>query len=167
MKLLEGRPRLRFALAFALLAGVGLTVLHAFVFPSDAFDAYLAQNAALATSVMRLLGFDVTVDGQLIAFEGSVSRFERACDVSQVVLLHACAVLAFPQGRRRLLAVLGGTAVIFVANLVRVGTLLCVGAYWPTAFEAVHLYLWPVLLLLLAMGMWFAWARRSAGGELP
>jgi len=161
MGFLEQRPRLRFVLAFVGLAALGMGVLHLLVYPSEAFQRYLGASASTATTLMGWLGFDARAEGRRMFFESSSSSFERTCDASQTILLYACAVVAFPHGRRRVVAVLLGIVALLAVNVLRVGSLLCLFEYWPSVYDAAHLYLWPVLLLLLSIAMWVAWARRS------
>lgn len=166
MPFLESTPRLRFLALFALMASAALAFLHAVVYPSAAFDRYLEWNALLAVKLLGSFGFDTSTEGPFMRFDGLYSRFERACDVSQTLSIYTCAVVAFPNGRRRLAAIAVGVAVVESVNVTRVATLLCIEAYRPAAYDVIHLYVWPVVLLGSTMLVWFAWARRSVEGEL-
>ena len=51
-----------------------------------------------------------------------------------------------------------------VVNIVRICSLYYVGVYSPSSFELAHLEIWPAIILLVALGIFFGligWERRS------
>jgi len=97
-----------------------------------------------------------------------------ACSGADALALCAGAILGFPATwRLRLAGVAGGTGMILVLNTVRIGTLGQAVAS-PQTFAALHLYVWPALLVLAIAGYVFGWMRvaetprdRRASDSLP
>lgn len=81
------------------------------------------------------------------------------CSGADALALCAGAVLAYPvRWRARLAGVAGGLTLILVLNTLRIGTLGLVVAS-PARFNALHLYLWPALLMLAIAGYVLGWMR--------
>lgn len=84
-----------------------------------------------------------------------------ACSGADALALCAGAILGFPAAwRSRLAGVTGGVALILLLNTVRIGTLGRV-ADSPQMFAALHLYVWPALLMLAIAGYVFGWMRLA------
>ena len=75
-------------------------------------------------------------------------------------LLFVSAIVALPAPWRRKLVALGaGVAILAAVNLTRICSLYYVGLYAPAAFDAIHLEVWPLILVALAVATFVAWAR--------
>jgi exosortase/archaeosortase family protein len=82
-----------------------------------------------------------------------------ACSGADAVALCAGAVLAYPvRWRARLSGLAGGIVLILVLNTLRIGTLGAAAAS-PVWFEALHVFVWPALLVLTIAGYVFGWMR--------
>jgi exosortase/archaeosortase family protein len=86
------------------------------------------------------------------------------CSGADVMALAAGVIMAYPASWRRRL---GGVALVLPAllllNIVRIGTLSRVAAS-PALFEALHLYVWPGLLMTACAALVVGW-MRSAGNH--
>lgn len=97
-----------------------------------------------------------------------------ACSGADALALCAGAILAYPATwRQRVTATTVGVAVILALNILRIGTLGRAAAS-PVLFETLHVYVWPVLLILVIAGYVFGWMhlvngrwRVSSGGPAP
>lgn len=79
-----------------------------------------------------------------------------ACSGSDAIALCAGFIWAYPaRWQARAAAVAGGMALILALNTIRIGTLGLVTA--PVVFDALHVYLWPALLILAIAAYVFAW----------
>ena len=88
-----------------------------------------------------------------------------ACSGTDALALCLGAILAYPvRWSARLAGVLGGTALILALNSARIGT-LGLAAATPGWFNALHLYIWPVVLTLAIAGYVFAWMRMADRGQ--
>jgi exosortase/archaeosortase family protein len=82
-----------------------------------------------------------------------------ACSGADALALCAGAILAYPAPwRSRAGGAAGGVGLILVLNTIRIGTLGRVAAS-PTWFTALHVYVWPGLLMLTIAGYVFGWMR--------
>src|SRR5579872_1426439 len=121
------RARLRFAVVFAVVGGVLLT-LYSFPYAEhgvreDWFARYLALYARLAGLVLRVFDSGVRVVGNDIVGRTSLT-VAKNCDAMDVTLLFAAAVVAFPATwRRRLAGIAAGVAGITAVNVLRIASL--------------------------------------------
>lgn len=93
-----------------------------------------------------------------------------ACSGADAIALCTGFILAYPTAwRARMGAAAGGLALILALNTLRIGTLG--RATSPAWFEALHVYLWPALLILAIAAYVFTWMRRVdapfPGGGAP
>jgi exosortase/archaeosortase family protein len=93
-----------------------------------------------------------------------------ACSGTDALALALGTVLAYPVAwRSRLLGAAGAAALILALNTLRIGTLGRAAAS-PAWFEALHVYIWPVVLTLAIAGYAFAWmtvADRRRSRDQP
>ncbi len=88
---------------------------------------------------------------------------ESDCNGIEATLLLLCAVLAFPASwRARLVGAAFGLLVIQGLNLVRIISLVYLSQWDESVFKWTHEYLWPGLLILVALGI-FGWWMRALG----
>lgn len=123
-------------------------------------------------SALRLDGFEIHAVLPFTQFQGRIAarafgapvlpiEVTLACSGADALALCAGAILAFPAPwRSRLAGVTGGITLILLLNTMRIGTLGRVAAS-PAWFSALHLYVWPAVLVLAIAGYVFAWMRRS------
>ena len=157
------RARLRFAVVFAVVGGVLLT-LYSFPYaehgvPEDWFVRYLAIYARLAGLVLRIFDSGVHVVGNDIVGRTSLT-VAKNCDAMDVSLLFSAAVVAFPaRWSRRFVGIGVGVAALTVVNVLRIASLYFVDLRWPSAFETIHAEVWPLAIVVLAAAAFLAWTR--------
>ena len=153
----------RFMLTYALIAAV-LFSLYCFPFEffgvtGDWLSPYLAAYARLAGACLHVFEPTLVVVGNTIVGRFSLEII-RSCDAIEVNLLFASAVLAFPAPlARKASALVVGLAALVALNILRICSLYYVGVYAPTAFERLHLEVWPLLLIGAATLAFFLGAR--------
>ena len=90
-----------------------------------------------------------------------------ACSGTDVLALCLAAILACPvPWRARLAGAAGGIALVLALNTARIATLGHAAAS-PALFQALHLQVWPAILVLATAGYVFAWMRKSLGVGAP
>jgi exosortase family protein XrtM len=157
--------RLRFALVFALSAGVLLTI---YSFPyaehgmrEDGFTWYLGAYARLSGWVIRLFDPSAHVAGRDIVGRTSLT-IAKYCDAMDVNLLLIAAMLACPSPwKHRLVGIVAGVGLLSVVNVARIVVLYQIGVHAPGAFEFVHAEVFPMLMVVLAVGVFVVWSRWS------
>ena len=83
------------------------------------------------------------------------------CSGTDVLALCLAAILACPVSwRSRLAGSAGGIALVLALNTVRIATLGRAAAS-PALFQALHLQVWPAILILATAGYVFAWMRGA------
>jgi exosortase family protein XrtM len=159
--------RLRFAVVFALSAGVLLT-LYSFPYAEhglreSGFTSYLGAYARFTAWIIRLFDPSAHVAGTDIVGRTSLT-IAKYCDAMDVNLLLVAAMLACPSSwKQRLVGIVAGVALISVVNVVRIVALYQIGVHAPRAFEFVHAEVFPLLMVVLAVGVFVVWSRWSRG----
>ena len=84
-----------------------------------------------------------------------------ACSGADALALCAGAILAYPASwATRLRGAAGGIVLILVLNTVRIGTLGRAAAS-PRLFNALHVWIWPAILVVAIAAYVFAWMRDA------
>jgi exosortase H (IPTLxxWG-CTERM-specific) len=150
---------IRFALTFLF-----LILIFAILTATAAADRVIHQPlsrlvAFFSTSILSVFG-TVSRSGTFVVFNGFSAIIIEACDGVLPAYIYLSAVLAFPSRMdQKLWGIFIGIPAIFTINLIRVITLMMVGAYWPDLFERVHIYVWQALVVALSMALWVLWAE--------
>jgi exosortase/archaeosortase family protein len=113
-----------------------------------------------------LVGFQ---QGLVAAMGFSASRVfvSLECSGAEVMALCAAVLLSYPVAWRvRLAGAAGGVGLLLLANAIRIGIL---GRFVTSAFfSLLHLYVLPVILIVIAAGYafaWMAWSMRGGGSK--
>ncbi len=129
------------------------------------FTTFLAQlSAALITP------FDsaVTSFGKILQFtdSGFAVSIEAGCNGVEATIVLIAAVVAFPASwKARIVAILSGFFAIQVLNIARIISLFYLGNWNLEIFSWVHLYLWPVLIMLDVLIVFMVYLRYLSGGS--
>lgn len=90
-----------------------------------------------------------------------MDQHRDACNGILPTYIFVAAILAFPSSwREKGIGLMIEIPAIFAINVVRVVTLMCLGASYPDLFEQVHIYVWQTLVVALSMAVWLFWAER-------
>jgi len=156
---------LRFGLTFGLVTAIYYVLALTPWVDGDLFPAYLRANAWVSNALLNWLGQSCQADGTTIRSPQFAITIKRGCDALEPSWLFCAAVLAFPAPwRRRLPGMAVGVAAILTLNLVRIVSLYFIGIHFPGFFETMHLEIWPVVFIIVALLLWFvwiSWSRRS------
>lgn len=149
----------RFCGLFALFTVLGFAVIYAaqgvLVAPLNRHLAWMAEQC------LGLFAAHVSSSGPTVTMSGFSVEIRSNCNAIYEVGLYAAAVLAYPASlRERLVGVAAGAAVLYAVNLIRILTLLALGAVQYSWFEVAHLYVWQTLFLLVVATCWFGWVSR-------
>lgn len=157
---------IRFCVTFLLLTG-----FYAAVFSTPFVDRVLHEpmSRLVAASSMPLLHLfgEPQRAGTYLIFNGFQAEILDACNGVLPTFLFLAAVLALPSSwRAKLWGAAIGVPAIFVINVVRVVSLMILGALRPDIVERVHIHVWQTLVVILAMGLWVFWAERFVRPQL-
>jgi exosortase H (IPTLxxWG-CTERM-specific) len=123
------------------------------------FTSLLARISAAI-----ILPFDNTVIayGKVLQFKdsGFAVSIEAGCNGVEATIVLIAAVVAFPASwRARLVAIVLGFVAVQGLNLVRIVSLFYLGNWNMEFFTWIHLYLWPVLIMLDVLIVFIVYLR--------
>jgi len=133
------------------------------------FHDYMAQPVAVAFAMisghaLNLLSLKATATGTLLSVEGFAAQIDDVCTGIFVIAIYLSAVLAYPsRPGEKLKGFLLGASAILILNMMRVVSLMYIGRYFPTLFEAAHLVVWQSLIIFSALLVWIYWTERFVG----
>ena len=152
---------LRFLLIFAVLMVLYYLVTTTHLMEQRFFPWYLNATANVSGRILHLGGSGVKIDGKSLDDpdnQGSVT-VERGCDAVASTALFVSAVIASPAPwASKIPAILGGTFILMVVNIIRIVTLYLTRIYWTRAFDVMHLDVWQAAFIFLAIMLWAFWA---------
>jgi len=156
------RASVRFGILFLLLVSLFTYLASTQIAWKYVHDPLCEWVAWTAVPFLALWG-EASSAGSLLNLDGFSVSIVDACDGVLPSYIYLSAVIAFPsRWRDKLWGILLGLPAIFLINLIRVVTLVIVGARWPDLFEGVHIYVWQALVIALSMALWILWAERFA-----
>jgi len=121
----------------------------------------LRLNWTEAHVLLPLTRVQAVAAGALLGPSALPVEVTLACSGADALALCLGAVLAYPvRWRTRLTGAAGGVAVILGLNTLRLGTLGRAAAS-PAWFHALHVYVWPAVLLLAIAAYAFAWMHLA------
>jgi exosortase/archaeosortase family protein len=166
--------RTRFVVAFVVLAGCMLAFYY---FPRTAESSverltadYLRLYTRMVSWPIRLFDREASAHGNLIAGRFSM-QIVKSCDAMEGNILFVSALLAVSAPwRRKAVALLVGLCALVGLNLVRLFVLYWVGVFVPSAFDFLHLDVWPLLMIAFAaadFALCARWTRQDAIARGP
>lgn len=121
-------------------------------------------TASLAGAFLELWGYAPLVRGELITLSGFTVRIVGECTSLYATLLLGSFILATPVAwGRRLAGIVAGGALIEVLNLARIALVIRTGAFHPSLFQPVHVFLGQVVMLAMVAGCCLVWKERAEG----
>ena len=120
---------------------------------------------SISTVILAAIGEKTQSVGTLIQSPAFAVDVKNGCNGIEAALLLVAAMLAFPAtGKQRALGIAAGLGVIQGVNLFRIVSLFWLGVHHRNVFELFHAAVWQTALILLAVGIFLAWSRRTSGG---
>jgi exosortase H (IPTLxxWG-CTERM-specific) len=154
-------PVWRFGLKFAGLMGLYYVLVLTPVCDRLLYE-YLRASAWLANGILNWLGQDSHVSEVTIRSARFAISVRRGCDAVEPSWFFCAALLAFPApSTRKFWGIVAGVAVLQVMNLARIVSLYFIGFKYPGAFGPIHLEVWPVVFILVAISLWLSWIKWS------
>ncbi len=155
-------PRVRFIVVFLLLLAIFEFALLIDVVDRDVVIPFTSSIAIVSGAIIRIIHPGLHVIGTTISAPCFAVDIRNGCNGVEATLFVVAAVLAFPASLpKKLIGVVIGTALIQLANLVRVVTLFLIGCHRRAWFEAFHLAVWQTAIFALAVGFFIVWSRQS------
>ena len=148
-----------------------LIALYAALFNTPLFERFvhapMSRLVALCSLPLLSLVGDASLRTTFLEFNGFRGVIVEACNGVLPIYIYLAAVAALPSGwPQKLWGALIGVPVIFIVNVIRVISLMILGATRPDIVERIHIHVWQTLIVALAMGIWIYWAERFVRPEL-
>jgi exosortase H (IPTLxxWG-CTERM-specific) len=156
-------PVLLFLGLFALLMGVFYIILLSQWFTVHINPYILSANANLSVMLLNLFGQQTQAFSETIFSQSFSISIARGCDAIEAMGLFSCALLAFPaRWKAKVTGLIIGIVLLFVLNIIRIVSLFLAGVYYPSLFDMIHLEVWQVIFILIALVLWMIWLRYVA-----
>ena len=130
------------------------------------FTTFIAKVSA---GVMGFFDDSVISFGKVIQSKtsGFAVSIEPGCNGVEAVIVLAAAILGFPASwKQKAVVLVLGFFAIQVMNLARIITLFYLGQWNHAVFEWFHLYIWPVLIMIDVLLVFWLWIRYL-GNQTP
>ena len=158
-------PLVRFIGAFVLLMGLFYLLAATRSYDQWVFEPYVEWSAEASAGLLRWIGYrEVTVRGASLTSPRVNLEIDRGCDGIEPTALFLALILAFPAPfRRKLPALVLGIPLLVGVNLARVASLYLVGLHYPRLFHVMHVDVWQMLFILVAITIWAGWLQWATG----
>ncbi len=125
-------------------------------------DPFTSSIARLSAWIIMPFDDSVIAFGRVISdgANGFAISIESGCNGVEATIVLVAAVVAFPASwRQRALAIVLGFVAVQAANLARIISLFYLGQWNLEVFTWIHLYLWPVLIMLDVLFVFMVFIR--------
>jgi len=127
------------------------------------FEPMARGIARIASGLLGLFSINAQADGAIIRTGSFAALVDTNCTGLFVIFIYLSALLAYRSGtREKLIGVALGFGALFVLNLVRVASLVVVGAVRPDMLNVAHYLVWQSVMIVAALCLWLFWAERVA-----
>ncbi len=119
--------------------------------------------ASISAGLVQPFDSSVITHGKILQFgdSGFAVSIEAGCNGVEATIVLIAAVVAFPAPwKTRLAAILLGFLAIQALNILRIISLFYLGNWNLEIFTWVHLYLWPVLIMLDVLVVFVLYLRH-------
>lgn len=114
--------------------------------------------ATVSGKFLALIGYPNEVFGDLISSSQFSVSIKKGCDAGEPMAIFIAGIVAFPALIRKKFIGLGiGLFILFLLNVIRIASLYIVGIHYPDFFESMHLAIWQVAFIFVAILLWFLW----------
>ncbi len=159
----DKHPAILFIAKFIGVYGVFYLIISLDYFRSNIHPVISNINAVIASFGLNILGENTIVSTNDIIQSSYFSvNIQQGCDAIEPMGLFIASIVAFPAiVRNKLLGVVLGVGVLFVANIIRIESLFLIGSKSPHLFEIMHKDIWPFIFIVLTISLTFLWIRKA------
>ena len=96
--------------------------------------------------------------GQVINSPQASISIGLGCDGLDPVVIFFAAVIATPvKWLYKILGILIGSLIIYIANFLRIIGLYYIRIHWPESFDSMHFEIFPVVFIILSIVLYGIW----------
>ena len=161
----SNKKHLRFFLYFIIffIAGQALNFL---LFPITDSVQFKLLNAKVASNIINTVSpsENSVVEDRVIRSGRHAVEVGWGCEATDGMITLGAGVLALQiPFLGKLIGLLLGSFVIYIANLCRIVSLYFILKYGPQFFDFFHIYVGQVFLIIIAISFFILWAKRFHG----
>ena len=152
----------RFALTFTFLFLALFTIELLDPVQAAVIQPFTGWLADISAALIMPFDAHVSAHGRIISDSqtGFAVSIEAGCNGVEAAIVLIAGVLAFPAAwRQKFLAIGGGFLAIQIMNIARIISLFYLGQWNLDLFTWMHLYLWPVLIMLDVLVVFLIYLR--------
>ncbi len=154
----------RFLLLFILIAAVSYLIIYLPPVRAYLVGPFTVGITWVAGGLIQLFGGEVRIVGNMLSIPGFAVQVLDMCNGVEATLVLWSALLAFPAPwLYKIKGLIIGTLAVHSVNIIRIISLLYLGAYDREWFHWAHWYLWDVLIMLDVLIVFLAWLRFMPG----
>jgi len=123
---------------------------------------FMREITALILGVLLSPLGKTEVSGAKLSFNGFTVEIIDECTVIFSAIVYCSCVLAYPTTlKRRAIGIILGVPCLYAINLLRLFILAIVGAFYPSMFEFVHVYLWQASFIIFVILIFLLWLKMT------
>ncbi len=160
----KGNPAVRFVSVFIILLIIYFSFTQSGWFIDGFFPPFQHLNVELIAGLLQWIGEPVTYAKENIFAPTFTLAFVRGCDALDPTATFICAIIAYPTSIvHKLWGIATGISAIFVLNIGRVISLYYIQLHIPDWYHVMHLHVWQVTFVIIAIALWAMWASALPG----
>lgn len=131
--------------------------------PADARLWVQEVTTVTAAALIEGAGVEVAREGTQLFLTGITLVVDWACTAVTILALYVSLLLAHDApARLKATGIAVGTAVLFVANQLRILATALAAEYWPDVLYIAHDYLFQISMVVVTVALWIWWIDRVA-----
>ena len=134
------------------------------VLPDGRLDTWLSiTGVKLAAAGLSFLGWEIETTGRFIACVGNRGvEIQNGCNGMDLLGLYAGFIIAYSGNmKKRVMFIIGGIGLIFIANVFRIAFFALSNLYYPQYWDSVHNYSSYVFFYPIVLTLWYLWTTVS------
>ena len=156
----------RFIILFLLILLGFYCIVYLPVTREYAIGPFTYGITSLSGWLIQLFGGDVVIQGNILKIPNFAVQVLDMCNGVEATIFLWAALIAFPAPvLYKIKGIIIGTLTVHILNIIRIISLLYLGAYKPEWFHWVHWYLWDGLIMLDILIVFLAWIRLMPVAE--
>jgi len=154
-------PVLLFVCSFGILMAIFYGMWLSKWFALQVHPKVFSLNANFSSMILNLFRENTSVKDATIYSSSFSMNIGFGCDAVEAMALFTCGLLAFPsKWKIKIVGLISGLTILFFLNIIRVITLYLTGVYYHEVFDLLHLEVWQVVFIAIAITLWMLWLRE-------
>jgi exosortase H (IPTLxxWG-CTERM-specific) len=156
----------RFVIVFVLALVTSFTIEMLTTVQDHVIVPFTEMLASVSAAIILPFDDSVVAYGKILQFgeSGFAVSIEAGCNGVEATIVLVSAIIAFPASWYARLTAIGlGFLAIQAMNILRIISLFYLGDWNLQIFSWVHLYLWPVLIMLDVLIVFIVYLRYLSG----